>query len=593
MQDVGLRPLPGALADECGIRSYYLLELTGLARGVLLVAHTDAAPRGFTLLCRRLGARLAEVGSAGLGVALTREWIVGVRRRVFTRRSPSSTADERYQQRRDQQRHHVEPDVAGGDARRRVAVRDAEVRDLGRPAPGADRRAVELERGDDEEDAGVDRAARERQKKISSSGIAERAGDVAARDRHQAEHAPGHRRGRRRRDDEARVPLQRERERDAGQEDEPVRGRHEHRQVVQPVGVEAPDQRAGHLADRREDDHAERLRPPLNRDARQPGDEHDPGQPAERELLRVGRVVVDREQRREVGGACRREERSASPSRSAAAPVRAVEARRRPSIAGGLRYAPVLQLVPRRHRCQLEEWTAAAGMLVGELGLDVVPDDLERAALDLVVEPGAAEDELAQPVDERLAADERDALPVAREVAAEPRLGILDQPLRRERDEVARLLLVELVRLDEPELDRRRDHALLEVEGVEGEAEAEELDDVLVAGGVVRAGVGGVERHAPAQDSPRMPGVLAQSGRLRCRRWSQRPRWQRIIILAARLRDRHRPRRGGADRARPRVRRVVRESGHQRLIFAGSRLLGVLIAFMTYLGVELPREGGS
>ena len=77
VQDAGPRPLPGALADECGIRSYYLLELTGLARGVLLVAHTDAAPRGFTLLCRRLGARLAEVGSAGLGVALTREWMSG------------------------------------------------------------------------------------------------------------------------------------------------------------------------------------------------------------------------------------------------------------------------------------------------------------------------------------------------------------------------------------------------------------------------------------------------------------------------------------------------------------------------------------
>jgi hypothetical protein len=75
VQDAGPLPLPGALAEECGIRSYYLLELTGLARGVLLVAHTDASPRGFTLLCRRLGARLAEVGSAGLGVALTREWM--------------------------------------------------------------------------------------------------------------------------------------------------------------------------------------------------------------------------------------------------------------------------------------------------------------------------------------------------------------------------------------------------------------------------------------------------------------------------------------------------------------------------------------
>src|SRR5207247_1800627 len=61
-------------SKEPGIRSYYLLELTGLARGVLLVAHTDAAPRGFTLLCRQLGARVAEVASTVLGFGLTREW---------------------------------------------------------------------------------------------------------------------------------------------------------------------------------------------------------------------------------------------------------------------------------------------------------------------------------------------------------------------------------------------------------------------------------------------------------------------------------------------------------------------------------------
>jgi len=41
------------LASDAGIRSYYLLELTGAARGVLFVAHTDAAPRGFTLRSRR------------------------------------------------------------------------------------------------------------------------------------------------------------------------------------------------------------------------------------------------------------------------------------------------------------------------------------------------------------------------------------------------------------------------------------------------------------------------------------------------------------------------------------------------------------
>ena len=120
-------------------------------------------------------------------------------------------------------------------------------------------------------------------------------------------------------------------------------------------------------------------------------------------------------------------------------------------------------------------------MLVGELGLRLVPHDLERAALHLVVEPRAAEHELAQPVDERLAADERDALPVALQVAAETRLGLVDQSLRRQRDEVVRLVLVELVGLDEPQLRRGRDDPLLEVARVEREPVAEEFDDEVVA----------------------------------------------------------------------------------------------------------------
>jgi hypothetical protein len=74
VQDAFVVPLPSPLDEEQGIRSYYLLELQGLARGVLFIAHTDAAPRGFTLLCRRLGLRLADVVSAQLGIALTQEW---------------------------------------------------------------------------------------------------------------------------------------------------------------------------------------------------------------------------------------------------------------------------------------------------------------------------------------------------------------------------------------------------------------------------------------------------------------------------------------------------------------------------------------
>jgi hypothetical protein len=74
VQDASVVMLPSPLDRERGIRSYYLLELKGLASGVLFLAHTDAAPRGFTLLCRRLGLRMADVISAQLSIALTREW---------------------------------------------------------------------------------------------------------------------------------------------------------------------------------------------------------------------------------------------------------------------------------------------------------------------------------------------------------------------------------------------------------------------------------------------------------------------------------------------------------------------------------------
>jgi hypothetical protein len=37
---------------------------------------------------------------------------------------------------------------------------------------------------------------------------------------------------------------------------------------------------------------------------------------------------------------------------------------------------------------------------------------------------------------------------------------------------------------------------------------------------------------------------------------------------------------------------TVRESGHKRLIYAGLVGLAVVIGILTYLGVELPREGG-
>ena len=141
--------------------------------------------------------------------------------------------------------------------------------------------------------------------------------------------------------------------------------------------------------------------------------------------------------------------------------------------------------MPAGHRRELEQRTRAARIPVRELGVVVVPDDLEQTLLDAVVEPRAPEDQLAQPVDERLAADQRDPLPVADEVAPELAAGLLDASLGGELDEICGLFLVQLVRLDQPELDRCPGDALLEVGAVEVEAVSEEFDDLVVAGAVV------------------------------------------------------------------------------------------------------------
>ena len=103
-----------------------------------------------------------------------------------------------------------------------------------------------------------------------------------------------------------------------------------------------------------------------------------------------------------------------------------------------------------------------------------------------MIQPGAAEDELPQPVDERLALDERHALPVPHEVAAEAAAGLRDHPVGGKLHEILGLLLVELVPVEQPELHGGGGDALLEIPRVEAETEAEELDDVVLARPVVR-----------------------------------------------------------------------------------------------------------
>src|ERR671931_1192257 len=147
--------------------------------------------------------------------------------------------------------------------------------------------------------------------------------------------------------------------------------------------------------------------------------------------------------------------------------------------------APELELVPRGRGRELEQSPRAARFEVREVRSTIIPGDIQPAVLDPVVEPCAPEDELAQPVDERLAVDQREPLPVAHEVAAELAAGLLDHPVGGQLDEVFRLLLVELVVVDDPELEGGRGDALREVGGVEAEAETEELDHDVIAGRVV------------------------------------------------------------------------------------------------------------
>ena len=74
MQDAAAEDLPAPFSTADGVLAYYLLELARPLPGVLLLLHTRAAaPRGFTLLCQMLGARLVETAEPLLAAALLRD----------------------------------------------------------------------------------------------------------------------------------------------------------------------------------------------------------------------------------------------------------------------------------------------------------------------------------------------------------------------------------------------------------------------------------------------------------------------------------------------------------------------------------------
>ncbi len=104
-----------------------------------------------------------------------------------------------------------------------------------------------------------------------------------------------------------------------------------------------------------------------------------------------------------------------------------------------------------------------------------------------MIEPGAAEDELPQPVHERLAAEHRDLVPAPVQVATERRARRRrEAPGRRELHQIGALVIVQVAGVDELELDCGGRDALGEILRREPEAMTDELEVDVVSRAVVR-----------------------------------------------------------------------------------------------------------
>ena len=224
-------------------------------------------------------------------------------------RRPARKPEPHHQPDRD----HVEHDVAARDAAGRVRLRELETGNRRSPRPRAERGAVELEGGDDEVDPGVHRPPRPQQHE-DEERAPDRAGDVGRGQHRQPGEAPDRRCGRSDRDHDPR-PAQR-RERDAGEVDEPVPRRHVRGDVVEPVLVEAPDQRADDLADRRHAHDRERLPANGARLEREQRREHGGGEQAEDALARR----VDRALQQEPARGPRDDDRERDEGKAAHSP---------------------------------------------------------------------------------------------------------------------------------------------------------------------------------------------------------------------------------------------------------------------------------
>jgi hypothetical protein len=102
-----------------------------------------------------------------------------------------------------------------------------------------------------------------------------------------------------------------------------------------------------------------------------------------------------------------------------------------------------------------------------------------------MIEPGAAEDQLAQPVAERLGVQLVDRAGPGAQVLAEPAARMGGGAGRGQLDQVVGLVGGQVALRHQLQPHRRRDHPLGEVGARESVAVVEELDDEIVAGVVV------------------------------------------------------------------------------------------------------------
>src|SRR5215213_174153 len=107
---------------------------------------------------------------------------------------------------------------------------------------------------------------------------------------------------------------------------------------------------------------------------------------------------------------------------------------------GGRRLTPVSQSAPGGLARELDRLVVAIRLDVAESVGALVEDDVELTFLDPLVEPGAAEDEPAYPVDEALLGTAHELDPVRVHVLAEGGGRFADLPVDGQLDEIVKFL---------------------------------------------------------------------------------------------------------------------------------------------------------